>query len=127
MKKRVCLVSATPLTFHLFMKQHLDKLADWADVTIVYNHDYHKSVQPIRVSGKIKHIEIVRQISILRDFIAFCKLIFFLKKQKFDAVVTLVPKAGLLGSLAGRLCGINTNTYISGRGVVSKTGLSGVF
>ena len=62
-------MSATPLTFHLFMKQHLDKLADWADVTIVYNHDYHKSVQPIRVSGKIKHIEIVRQISILRTLL----------------------------------------------------------
>lgn len=123
MKKRVCLVSATPLTFHLFMKQHLDKLADWADVTIVYNQNYHKSVQPIRVSGKIKHIEIVRQISIFQDFIALCKLIFFLKRHKFDAVVTLVPKAGLLGSLAGRLCGIKTRIHIfQGEVWFSKTG-----
>ena len=73
MKKRVCLVSATPLTFHLFMKQHLNKLAEWADITIVYNPNYHKNVQPINFTGKIKHIEIVRQVSIFRDLIAFAK------------------------------------------------------
>ena len=123
MKKSVCLVSATPLTFHLFMKQHLHKLSEWADVTIVYNQNYHKDVQPIQFSGKIKHIEIVRQISIYKDLIALGKIIFFFKKEKFDAVVTLVPKAGLLGSLAGILCGIKTRIHVfQGEVWFSKTG-----
>ena len=124
MKKRVCLVSATPLTFHLFMKQHLNKLAEWADITIVYNPNYHKNVQPINFTGKIKHIEIVRQVSIFRDLIAFGEIIFFFRREKFDAVVTLVPKAGLLGSLAGRLCGIKTRIHIfQGEVWFSKTGI----
>ena len=112
MKKKVCLVAATPLTFHLFMGQHLNNLAEWADVTIVYNQNYHKDVQPIKGFCKIKHIEIVRHISIFRDLIAFGEIIFFFKKEKFDAVITLVPKAGLLGSLAGKLCGIKTRIHI---------------
>ena len=124
MRKRVCLVSATPLTFHLFMKAHLNKFAEWADLTIVYNQNYHKDVQPIKFKGKIKHIEIVRQISIFRDLIAFGEIIFFFRREKFDAVVTLVPKAGLLGSLAGRLCGIKTRIHIyQGEVWFSKTGI----
>lgn len=124
MKKKICLVSATPLTFHLFMKEHLNKLAEWSDVTIVYNQNYHKNVQPIKVCAKTKHIGIVRQVSILRDLMALCKLIYFVKREKFDAIITLVPKAGLLGSLAGRLCGIKTRIHIfQGEVWSSKTGL----
>ena len=124
MKKKICLVAATPLTFHLFMKEHLNKLAEWSDVTIVYNQNYHKNVQPIKVFAKTKHIEIVRQISILKDLIALGELIHFIKREKFDAVITLVPKAGLLGSLAGRLCGIKTRIHIfQGEVWSSKRGL----
>ena len=124
MKKKVCLVSATPLSFHLFMKQHLNKFAEWADITIVYNPNYHKDVQPIQVSGRIKHIQIVRRISIFSDLIALGELIFFFKQEKFDAVVTLVPKAGLLGLLAGKLCGIKTRIHIfQGEVWFSKAGI----
>ena len=112
MKKKICIVAATPLTFHLFMRPHLNKLAEWSDVTIVYNQNYHKNVQPIKVVAKTKHIEIVRQISIFKDLVALGELIYFFKREKFDAVITLVPKAGLLGSLAARLCGIKTRIHI---------------
>ena len=81
MKKKICLVSATPLTFHLFMKEHLNKLAEWSDVTIVYNQNYHKNFQPVKVFAKTKHIEIVRQISILKDLIALGELIYFFKSK----------------------------------------------
>ena len=124
MKKKVCLVAATPLTFHLFMKPHLNKLSEWAEVTIVYNQNYHEDVQPIKGLNKIKHIEIARKISIFNDFFSFIKIVLFFKREKFDAVITLVPKAGLLGSLAGRLCGVKTRIHIfQGEVWFSKTGI----
>lgn len=124
MKKKVCLVAATPLTFHLFMKPHLNKLSEWAEVTIVYNQNYHEDVQPIKGVYKIKNIEIARKISIHNDLFSFIKIVLFFKREKFDAVITLVPKAGLLGSLAGRLCGVKTRIHIfQGEVWFSKTGI----
>ena len=125
MKKRVCLVAATPLTFHLFMKPHLDQLSVWADVTILFNPNYHVGVQPVMVAGNVKHIEIARKISFPHDLISFIKIVLFFQREKFDAVITLVPKAGLLGSVAGWLCGIKTRIHIfQGEVWFTKSGLT---
>lgn len=122
--KKICLIAATPLTFHLFMKDHLKLLSEWADVTIIYNKNYHKEVQPVGINGVIKHVGIVREISIFRDVIAVGLLFLYLKKHDFGAVITLVPKAGLLGLIAARLCGVPTRIHIfQGEVWSSKTGL----
>ena len=125
MKKRVCLVAATPLTFHLFMKPHLSKLSEWADVTILFNPNYHVGVQPVKVAGSVKHIEIARKISIPQDLITLIKIVLFFRREKFDAVITLVPKAGLFGSMAGWFCGIKTRIHIfQGEVWLTKSGLT---
>ena len=44
--------------------------------------------------------EMVREISPLKDFTAYCKLKKYFREQKFDVVHTHSSKAGLLGRLA---------------------------
>jgi len=54
----------------------------------------------------IRHIfipELVRNISLINDFIAFLKIYRVLRKEKFDIVHIHTSKAGLLGRLAAKL------------------------
>ena len=50
---------------------------------------------------EVYSFEIVRKISVFRDFSCLLKLIHFFYKNKFDAIHSVSPKAGLLGTLAG--------------------------
>jgi glycosyltransferase involved in cell wall biosynthesis len=58
--------------------------------------------------SRIRHIfilELVRNISLINDFIAFLKIYRVLRKEKFDIVHTHTSKAGFLGRLAAKLAG----------------------
>ena len=101
---RVCVVSATPLTMFFFFSEHLRELSKFADITVAYNKDYNPEVQPINAPVLEKHLDIQRGISFFKDFKALISMIIFFKKNKFDMVITLVPKTGLLGMLAARFC-----------------------
>lgn len=50
--------------------------------------------------------QLVREINLLRDAIAFCKIFRFIKKGKFDIVHTHTSKAGILGRWAAKLAGV---------------------
>ncbi len=103
---RVCVVSATPLTMFFFFSEHLRELSKCADITVAYNKNYNSEVQPINAPVLEKHLDIQRGISFFKDFKALISMIIFFKKNKFDMVITLVPKSGLLGMLAARFCRI---------------------
>ncbi len=103
---RICVISATPLTMFFFFSEHLRRLSKWADVTVVYNKSCDLEVQPINAPVAVKHINIKRSISLVSDICAVFSLIFFLKRNHFDMVVTLVPKAGLIGMVAAWFCRI---------------------
>ena len=50
--------------------------------------------------------EMVREISPVKDFKAYCKLKKYFKEQKFDVVHTHSSKAGVIGRLAARAAGV---------------------
>ncbi|GKW41461.1 glycosyl transferase [Pectobacterium carotovorum subsp. carotovorum] len=54
--------------------------------------------------------ELKRNISIKYDFLAFCKIFSIFHKYKFDIVHTHSSKPGVLGRVAGRICGVK-NIY----------------
>ena len=50
--------------------------------------------------------DLVRELSPIRDFMAFLRLIKFFKKEKFDVVHTHSSKAGIIGRLAAHAAGV---------------------
>lgn len=59
------------------------------------------------ISGVVyKVIEIPRKISILKDIRALIKLYFYFKRERFDIVHSVTPKAGMLCAIAALLAGI---------------------
>ncbi|MCF7907373.1 MAG: glycosyltransferase family 4 protein [Candidatus Omnitrophica bacterium] len=55
--------------------------------------------------------ELIRNINPFYDFIAFLKLYFYIKKNKFDIVHTNSPKASILGRWAAYLAGVKGIIY----------------
>ncbi|MBJ7257158.1 MAG: glycosyltransferase [Akkermansiaceae bacterium] len=112
LKPRLCVVAATPLTFHFFFKQHLACWCKDYEVTVVYNSASDKYLPPLGLPIKEKFIGIERRISPYKDLIALVQLWLFMLRGRFDMVITVVPKAGILGMLAAFFSGRKIRVHI---------------
>jgi glycosyltransferase involved in cell wall biosynthesis len=105
-KPTICRVVTVPVTFSTLLLSQVASLhesgfavtlvssagADLEDVARRYGMSYHG-------------IEIALRISPLHDLVAFAKLWMFFRRNRFDIVHSITPKAGLLTALAGRMVG----------------------
>ena len=98
MKRKICFITAAPATIDAFLQQHIVTLAEKHDVTVVTDLSGTKLALPDNIAQK--DISIPRQISILSDLKALVKLISFISRADFDAVISVTPKAGLLSMLS---------------------------
>lgn len=123
-RPRVCLIAATPLTLQFFFRDHVVSLDRWADVTLIFNHSLDKLVQPLDLPAESIDVPIQRNISPMSDLLCLVRLYRTLWTGKYDLVITLVPKTGLLGSLAGWLAGVKVRVHIfQGEVWASRRGL----
>lgn len=102
---KLAIVTTVPMTIQAFWNGQLDYLqANGFDVTVITSgkgHFQQPSFQASWPEGiKYKCIEMSRQIEPLQDLAALCKLILFLRKEKFDIVQYATPKASLLSAIA---------------------------
>ena len=111
-RPKVCLVAATPLTIHFFFRKFVVALAEWADVSLVFNEGVDNEVQPLALPADVIGLPIARQIAPIRDVVCLFKLFGIFRIGQFDLVITLVPKAGLLGSLAARVSKVPARLHI---------------
>ena len=109
---KICVISASPFSMFFFFSEHLRKMSEWSSVTIVYNKSYHPEAQPINAPVNEEHVKIKRNISLIDDVLALISLIRLFKRNQFDMVITLAPKAGLLGMMAARLCRVQVRLNI---------------
>jgi glycosyltransferase involved in cell wall biosynthesis len=101
-KRKICFITAAPATIDAFLHQHIVTLAEDHDVTVVTDLSGTKLALPDNIAQK--DISIPRQISILSDLKALVKLISFISRADFDAVISVTPKAGLLSMLSAFFC-----------------------
>ena len=83
----------------LFMKQYYDIIAVSSDGKCFDEMIRKQGVRGIKIN-------MTRQITPLKDFVALIKLILFFFKEKPDIVHTHTPKAGTLGMLAAWITGV---------------------
>ena len=127
-KRRLCIVAATPLTIHFFFKQHIACWCKDYDVTVVYNTSSDKYLPPLGLPITEKCIQIERKISPYKDLLALIRLSLFMRRARMDMVITLVPKAGMLGMLAAFFTNISIRVHIfQGEVWASRSGLSRAF
>ena len=102
--KKICFIVSSPLTAHSFLSGPINELSKDYEVYLILNENkrYKKLIKGLNVK-KVFHFEILRTISLCKDIKCLIKMAYFLKKNKFVAIHSVSPKAGLIGMLAGRI------------------------
>jgi glycosyltransferase involved in cell wall biosynthesis len=124
-KRRICLVTATPLTLHAFMRNHIRRLAERYEVTAVSNFESNPGFRDQFSGTRLVNVPIVRPIRPAADLLALAMLIRFFLRERFDAVHSVTPKAGLLAMTAARCAGIPNRIHnLSGQVWATRQGLA---
>lgn len=103
--KLVCLTLTSPFVLNAFLQGHLSRLRQSLSVAVCVNRAESDIAVAMPEGVEIQDVEIRRKISPWHDAVALWKLWHFYRRRRFGAVVTVTPKAGLLGMLAARLAG----------------------
>ena len=106
------MLAATPLTIHFFLKPHLLALAKQYQVTLMLNLKNDNYLPNLDLPIEIIDIPIARKIAPFADFLTLYHLNKLFRTEQYDLLITVVPKAGLLGMLAGAWVGIPSRLHI---------------
>ncbi|MDH0304890.1 MULTISPECIES: glycosyltransferase [unclassified Pseudomonas] len=124
-KKKLCIVSTVPGALRLFMREHIRTLCDYYDVTLIANARPEEvvGVHDARVSFIPLGIE--RKVSLVNDLKALFGLWRIFRQGRFDCVLSIMPKSGLLAMLASFLARVPNRIHIfTGQVWYTSTGIS---
>lgn len=120
--KKICFVTAIPTSAEVFLRDHMKALREEYEVFYVSNEQDVNNVR-VPVDGYYC-VNIQRKISICHDIRALWDLYKYFRKEKFDAVHSVTPKAGLLTSIAAFCARVPVRVHIfTGQVWANKTGL----
>ena len=126
-KPSICFTMTSPLALRAFLPGHIRRSIRDASVAVCVNRNESDVIVDLDLGEEVEiiDVEIRRKISPVRDLLALFRLISLYRKLKFDAVITVTPKAGLLGMLAARVTGSRVRIHwFTGQVWATKTGLS---
>jgi glycosyltransferase involved in cell wall biosynthesis len=121
--KRIAFVVATPATADAFLAGHIVALAEYYEVDLIANYpkDYQTSISAKR---KI-HAPINRNINLWNDLVGLIALIRIFKSNRYDAVHSVTPKAGLLAMTAAWITRVPVRHHtFTGQVWATRTGFS---
>ena len=99
-KKSICFVATVEFAVNSFLFYHLIELSKFYNITVITSHKNKNFLSSYKKNIKVINVNFVRRINIFYDPICFLQLVMIFWKNRFDAVSTITPKAGLLGMLA---------------------------
>lgn len=108
--KKICFITAVPGSATAFLRDHMAALKEDYQVYYVSNES---DESKITVAHDGYHcVGIQRGISLWNDLKALVQLTRYFRKERFDAVHSVTPKAGLLTAIAGFFAGIPIRIHI---------------
>lgn len=122
--KKIAIIVTSVLMARFFLVPHILSLSKKYDLTLILKNDYPEILKDMNLPVRVIEIPIERKISLFKDFLALLRLFFCLKKEHFDLVHTITPKAGLLGTIASWIvrCPKRLHTF-QGEAWATKRGL----
>lgn len=119
--KKICFVTAVHVSAYSFLRDHMAALQKDYKVHYVCNEP---DVNNIKVPNDgYRCVNIQRNISLVNDIKALWHLYKYFRSEKFDAVHSVTPKAGLLTSIAGFFARVPVRIHIyTGQVWANKTG-----
>lgn len=105
-RPRLCYVVSSEITVKAFLLEHIRAAVADHDVSVVANTSDVAALRALGVPVDITPVAIERRIAPLADLAVLWALYRLFRRERFDLVHSLTPKAGLLAALAGALAGV---------------------
>lgn len=121
-KPRIAFVLSTLLSAKAFLRGHLAALAQDYEVWVFAPDDWPGALEGLEI--KFQAVPIVRPVALWSDLLALLKLFLWFRRIRFNAVHTITPKAGLLGTLASWIARVPVRIHtFQGEVWATSTGL----
>lgn len=102
--KKVCFIATIPAPLRSFMAGYIRESAkDWS-VRVISNPDGAELLDDLK--AEFIPLSIERKPSPWRDLFALIQEVIIFRRERFDLIHSITPKAGLLSMLAGRIAGV---------------------
>ncbi len=122
--KKICFVLTTDIAVKAFLLNHLQALTRQYEVSVIVGTDNQSFLSELGIPARVIPMTLTRKIHPLNDIKSLFELIWHFRKNQFDAVHSVTPKAGLLAMLAGLLSGVPVRTHtFTGQVWANKRGL----
>ncbi len=124
-KKKICVVATVPVALKVFMVEHINKLAEKYSVTVMANAEPEQIYQFLDKNIRFIPLPIQRKVSVFSDLVSLIKLFKIFTTERFDCVLSIMPKSGLLTMLAGYFARVPRRIHIfTGQVWYTKQGFS---
>lgn len=111
-KPGIAIVAASPMTIKSFMLPHVRAWAERWSVTVLVNASDDAFFTRQRIQARIETIGIHRHIRPQSDAPTLLDLWRRFRREKYSAVFSITPKAGLLAMLAAKLAGVPVRIHV---------------
>ena len=110
--KRICFVVSSPMTARAFLRGHLAALSGRYAIDLVVDAESADELGDIRDHATVLPVRIRRQIAPMADLKALVRLFVLFRRERYAAVSSVTPKAGMLALLAAVLAGVPLRVHI---------------
>lgn len=122
-RPKICFVTAAEVTIKAFLVEHFIAMAAKYEITAIANMDNADFLKLSGLDVKTMGVSIERKVSPFRDVAAFFRLFILFRKNHFDSVHSVTPKAGLLSMLAASLARVPLRIHtFTGQVWATRTG-----
>jgi glycosyltransferase involved in cell wall biosynthesis len=110
---KLCFVVSSPLTARAFLSGHIAALSERYVIDLAADVDDQTELGDIRARARtIVPVRIRRQIALVADLAALVKLFVLFRRERYAAVTSVTPKAGMLALLAATMAGAPVRIHI---------------
>lgn len=124
-RKKLCIVATVPMVLHFFMRKHIEKMSEEYDVTLLVPAKPEDVAELLNEHVSFIPFVIERKISLVSDLRSLIFIYKLFKSKKFDCVLSIMPKSGLISMLGGFLTRVPKRIHIfTGQVWATSTGFS---
>ena len=124
-KPRLLRITTVPISLKILLNGQLTFFAEQGFEVLAVSSSGKEADDLVRRGIAHRVVDMTRKITPLRDLIALFRLISLIREFKPDIVHTHTPKAGLLGMLAARICGVKVRMHtVAGLPLMEYHGLT---
>lgn len=122
-KQSICIISASPLTIYFFLKPHIKELSKSYAVTLIYDPANDSYLGDLNLNVQVLPVRMARKLNPFKDLLSLYDLYQIFRVNKFDLVLSVAPKAGLLAMISAFFSSNAIRVHIfQGEYWASKTG-----